>query len=113
MPGFRRLLQEDVHNLCKAKKLKKGSLIRYRLVPHNRAIYVYTPEECTWQWGIVSEILWYAENPVVLLSEDDHNEFEKIEYPEPTIYDFLVHNVTSAQTDYLDTDNYEIFLLVE
>ena len=112
MAGFVRVGVLNAEKFFNDGKLQKGSLVKYRVHHHTMVTYTHStlsPSDYHWQFGIVSEVLWYARTP----------QFPSVKsrlmggIERPIVYDLTVHNTQSNKKDYLDFHNYEIMILVE
>ena len=112
MAGFVRIGALNAEKLFNEGKLEKGALVKYRVQHHTMVTYTHStldPQDYHWQFGIISEVLWYARTPNLtsissqLTGDRDY----------PIVYDLTVHNTQENKRDYLDFHNYEIMILVE
>ena len=106
MGKFVRLGCLNAETLYNKGMLGKGTLVKYRINAHSQLMYTPKSKEYYWQYGIVSEILWYAPTPrpmtKLLTGEDMY----------PKVYDLTVFNSQTSKRDYLDFNNFEVLILV-
>ena len=123
MSHFQRLTILNAREHIEKGDLKKGSLLRYRLIERQLDFWDRLPilrgedpdPEEEWEWGIVSELLWHT-NPPSFAEPLVVTEVADPTFLEPTIiYDFIVYtpnnNSKSTHIRYLDMTNYDIYLV--
>jgi hypothetical protein len=112
MAGFVRIGSLNAEQFFNEGKLEKGVLVKHRIHHHTMVTYTHStldPCDYQWQFGIVSEVLWYARTPQ--LPSISNQLVGGGEYP--IVYDLTVYNTQANKKDYLDFHNYEIMILVE
>ena len=107
MADFIRVGMLNAEQLFSDGKLEKGTLVKYRAQTHTMTTHTHstmTPKDYYWQYGIISEVLWYARTPRIgAVYTTDY----------PIVYDLTVHNIQEGKKDFLDFNNFEIMILVE
>ncbi len=109
---FKRLHFGNMGDYYHARKLKKGSLIRYRYSYDTISTYGLDETANDWQIGVVSHINWYVVPPYSTYGI--HIETGEAVGKDRICYDISVHNVTDPNgAELVNLEANEIFLLTD
>jgi len=103
---FTRLDYINMEKFYQKRKLRKGSLVKYRFNHNTILSYHLVEEEEHWRIGIVSEVRWYVFKPPASLYLSNPDK-------EQICYDLTVHPTDQRGTEMINLEANEILLLTD